>query len=1497
MSTAEGNLNFRSTLDDSQFQAAIGRMEVNIGSMTDQITNQNGELETFGKKAADFTNKIFSLENMAEFVKAMVQVRNEYQQLELSFSTILKNKAAADDLMGGLGSFAGKTPFSLKESGDAAKQLLSYGSTTKDVVDELKTLGEVASGASVPLADLAAVYGNMKKAGSASKSDISQLASKGIPIYEELAKVMGVGKERISGLVAAGQVGFPQVEQAFQNLTAAGGTFYGAMEAQSGTLGGQLETLSGAWNAMLNSLGQDGEGFFSGAISTAISLVENYEKVIEVLGELVAVYGVYRAAVMLTSLLQLTAVEVTAGVTRAFKLQYYWTVMVTAVQRVLNATMLSNPYVLTAVAIAGLIAVMYSLANTVSTYEQAQSRLNAASEKAAQDADNLKSKVGGLNAVLQDQNATEFQQSKAYKELQSLYPERLKNLTKEAYLKMSVADAQKMLNEENDKNNVAATGKRYDEARDKVFRLNEELKGYEKTVALAAKKSIFTKGISNKLKEDIRRVKEDLEIANWELKTLGSTFEEQQEAYKVSLMNDAQKLEHYGQQKDRLTEQKDLLLEMTGSSAEMKAQLTGDPFFPLNGHLTEASTKMTEIFNKSGELGLSFSQYSLFTLNKQLDYAGGKIREITEKTIVPNSLGDIDDKIQKQNLLKPSVTNNKELKVIETEIRRLEKQKAKITGKNPNAGKVDTKEDKENRSAAMDSQIAAFSDKFNSTLSDDQQKLKAIEKEYDALNKALIAYNKNPDNVKKKIDLKSAFDLAKKNQEYANETARVKEQLEVQKSMYAAYEIYKSLVGEKAADERFKVELKYHKNYGALLQSKIDEINQTPEDKQTSQQRDRLKEMSSDLEAYRAEQKAKDAASFEQAYNASKTFAQKEQDAKDEYQAQVDALTKDQNGAVTAEQYKNLENIRDASINATKEEAFQKSEIYKKLSEDTLILTREQIKKQMVIMRSLLNDPNLSTSVKTGIQTQLDGLDGRLNFGVNKSNIKELEKRKGVINTNLTDRQSRKDKNDTGNNKEIETLNTELTEVQSKINDLNAGGLKGFMNSLKDNKALQGLSTGLGLASDAASTMSQALGGVDTEAGYTMDTIGQLAGAAGDLAGSIVSGDPAKIVGSAIKAVGTLFSIGKRVREMNEKAKKEVADFYSNAIKGEREYQDSLKERALQRVRDNKTALNGIKDELKIRQDQMAGWKQESEEIMGKLSGMSSIASETYKHGTWFRKAKVVKTYESLEGKDYGQLSQLLSQGKLEGDAKALVERLKELEQKGFDAEKAIADLAKQTNEIFTGTNSDNLTNSLLGMFKDGKTGAQDLADFFKQTMDDAALSIFKNKILAGAMENFYKEFAKRGVSGEELTDTEISELEGIFNNSMANAAKEYEALKKITGRDPSSGGAGPSGLTGASSIKREITEETAGVLTGLWRGQFDLTKQLVTLSMERNAVVNTVGVNAMELLNVARSNFDVALKIESNTYRTANNTDGISGKLDQIIVNTQPSMGTRSLG
>lgn len=631
-----------------------------------------------------------------------------------------------------------------------------------------------------------------------------------------------------------------------------------------------------------------------------------------------------------------------------------------------------------------------------------------------------------------------------------------------------------------------------------------------------------------------------------------------------------------------------------------------------------------------------------------------------------------------------------------------------------------------------------------------------------------------------------------------------KETIAAQKVLFNEFEQYKLQAGTTEANRRYAAELKGFKSYVDYLKSLLpDEADQSV---YANKMRDLINKdllPAADNEALKRQQDQ-----FTELLKATATYQQQATAISERYQVQRNELLR--KGKL--DNIKELDRSYKEEMHALVNSENAKADFTKRLSQSALILTRSEVKRQL----QALIDSFSGNEIPEAVQRLIDNLKSRLRIGPDQVNIKLLDDREKDIVAALgaeVDETTPKFAELLEQLKEVRKLKKSL---DSDNNGYSNNGLGKFLSDIGDGDKIKGLGVGLGLASDAAMTLSQGLGGLDTEAGYTLDTIGQLAGAAGDLAVSLASGDPVKIIGSAIKAVGTLFSIGRKVKEMNAAARKEVADFYAQAISGEREYQDLLRQRQIENVRNNKIVLQGIRDEIVLRKQQTAAYDKEAADIMKKLQGESYIASETYKHGTWFRKAKVEKTYASLKGMSFEQLSQLLAQGKLDGNAKALVERLTELEQKGYDAEQAMAELAKSTSEIFTGTTADNLTDSLAEMFASGKTSAQDLADFFKKTMDDAALSIFKNKILAKAMDEFYKKFDAAAQSDDKLTDTEIADLQKAFAQMNEDSMKQFENYKRITGSDLT-GANGSGGNTSqlTSSIKN-IKQESFNELTSL---------------------------------------------------------------------------------
>lgn len=262
------------------------------------------------KDIAKAAGTMFSLSMAADFATQVATVRGEFQKLEIAFETMLQSKEKANALMAQMVDTAAKTPFDLQSVASGAKQLLAYGVASEQVNETLIRLGDIASGLSIPLGDLVYLYGTTMTQGRMFTMDLRQFQGRGIPMQEELAKVIGVTKKEISELVTAGKVGAKEMEQAIKNMTSEGGKFAGLMEKQAKTITGQISNLEDSIAQMFNEIGQSSEGAISGAIGVVADLVENYKEVGEAIAKVAAVVGTYKAALMAFNAANLAAAKV-----------------------------------------------------------------------------------------------------------------------------------------------------------------------------------------------------------------------------------------------------------------------------------------------------------------------------------------------------------------------------------------------------------------------------------------------------------------------------------------------------------------------------------------------------------------------------------------------------------------------------------------------------------------------------------------------------------------------------------------------------------------------------------------------------------------------------------------------------------------------------------------------------------------------------------------------------------------------------------------------------------------------------------------------------------------------------------------------------------------------------------------------------------------------------------------------------------------------------------
>ena len=409
-----------------RLSAGLDKAGRKVDELKTKTTGASAEMERLDRQAESVrgtVSKIAGAFAVKELVSNIVKVRGEFQQLEASFRTMLGSEEKADALMQQLIRTAATTPFDLQSVANGARQLLAYGENVENVNDDLIRLGNIAAGLNQPLNDLIYLYGTTMTQGRLYTADYNQFVGRGIPLGRELASVLGVAESKVREMVEAGKVGFPEVQQALQNLTNEGGMFYNLMEEQSKTITGRISNIQDSIGMMMNEIGKQSEGIIGGSLDAVAYLVDHYEQVGRVLVGLVGTYGAYKAAVMAVTAMQALQTAGVGALTVAETLHYGWLVIVEKAQKLLNATMLANPYVLVATLIAGVVAAMVSMKTETERMKEAEEEYQAAKQKTIEAEEEHRRRLEELCGVAGDESLATDTRREALNKLEQKYPD------------------------------------------------------------------------------------------------------------------------------------------------------------------------------------------------------------------------------------------------------------------------------------------------------------------------------------------------------------------------------------------------------------------------------------------------------------------------------------------------------------------------------------------------------------------------------------------------------------------------------------------------------------------------------------------------------------------------------------------------------------------------------------------------------------------------------------------------------------------------------------------------------------------------------------------------------------------------------------------------------------------------------------------------------------------------------------------------------------------
>lgn len=553
----------RYSLGELQDQQARNRLEVRkltreYKEFSSGTNNANEIVKSLTDSLKRTATEIGGLVAIKKFGSDVIEATGKMQQLQVALSTILQDKSKADQLIADIVQFAAKTPFNLDDVATGAKQLLAYGSSADNVVNELSMLGDVASGLQIPIGQLIYLYGTLRTQGRAMTVDIRQFAGRGIPIYEELAKVLGVSKDQVGELVKEGKVGFKEVEQAFKNMTSEGGKFANLMESSAGTWPQRLSNIEDTLFQKMNEFGNKYKEVFEFGIGTAEDLVESLDDVLSVMGGLIAAYGTYKAALITAAVAQ-KAVGFVESI-RLIGMYRKELGLATAAQQAFNLASKSNVYVTLLAALVGIGTAIYMFTKRTNEATAAQETLNSVNKKTDEEFSKQAATVDRLSGILKSETSSIDQKKKALSDLQTIIPSYNASLNEEGRLINNNTEAIKSYLTQLEKQIRMKAAqeeleelyrkKRTQEKQQKVAteNYNEAKSLYNSSVTMTGSAlqnrgvntgvAVFSQNsaVNNQLKDSTNKAKKELDSVNKELgETVSAITELEKEIEKSSL--------------------------------------------------------------------------------------------------------------------------------------------------------------------------------------------------------------------------------------------------------------------------------------------------------------------------------------------------------------------------------------------------------------------------------------------------------------------------------------------------------------------------------------------------------------------------------------------------------------------------------------------------------------------------------------------------------------------------------------------------------------------------------------------------------------------------------------------------------------------------------------------------------------------------------------------------------------------------------------------------
>jgi tape measure domain-containing protein len=152
-----------------------------------------------------------------------------------------------------------------------AQTMMAFGIAPKEVMGDMKMLGDIAMGNKDRMGRLALAYSQVAAAGKLMGQDLIQFVNAGFNPLKIISDRTGISLGSLRKSVEQGQVSFEQIKAAFTSATSAGGEFFEMTKTIEGTAFGKWEAFKGQMQGLAMQIGTEVAPAFGNLISNYLA--------------------------------------------------------------------------------------------------------------------------------------------------------------------------------------------------------------------------------------------------------------------------------------------------------------------------------------------------------------------------------------------------------------------------------------------------------------------------------------------------------------------------------------------------------------------------------------------------------------------------------------------------------------------------------------------------------------------------------------------------------------------------------------------------------------------------------------------------------------------------------------------------------------------------------------------------------------------------------------------------------------------------------------------------------------------------------------------------------------------------------------------------------------------------------------------------------------------------------------------------------------------------